>query len=158
MAKGKHKTQAPEVRNRRATFDYDITDRLEVGIKLQGSEVKAIRQGNVSIAEGFVRVQRHPPRLTLHGMNIGDYGPAGPLAHEPTRTRLLLAHKREIEKLASQSERKGVAIVPLRLYFKNGFAKLQIGVGTGRRKSDKRRAIADRDMRRDVERELSRRR
>ncbi len=148
---------APTIENRRARHEYFIEDTLEVGIKLQGSEVKSIRDGNCSIAEGYVTAQGEPARLTLHGINVGVYGPAGQNQHPAVRNQTLLAHKREIVKLARQVDQKGVTIVPLKLYFKNGMAKLLIGVARGKRAHDKRKAIADRQSQRDIQRAMSKR-
>ena len=145
------------VENRKARFTYTISDTLEVGIVLHGSEVKSVRDGKVSLAEGYVRVQETPPGLYLHSVNIGEYGPAGPRQHAPIRTRKLLAHRREIAKLARQVDQKGMTIVPLKLYFKNGFAKLLIGLGKGRSGHDKRAAIGERETKRDISRAMSRR-
>src|SRR5213592_1283606 len=100
--KKKDKNQAPTIENRRARHDYHISDTLETGVMLEGSEVKSVRAGKVSLAEGYVRVQENPPGLFLHGVNIGEYGPAGPRGHPAVRIRKLLAHKREIAKLARQ--------------------------------------------------------
>src|SRR5215471_6649213 len=108
------------IENRRARFDYHISDTLETGIMLRGSEVKSVRDGKVSLAEGYVRVQDNPPGLFLHSVNIDEYGPAGGRQHAMGRTRKLLAHKREIAKLFRQVDQKGMTVVPLRLYFKNG--------------------------------------
>lgn len=154
--KDKSASGTPTIHNRRARFDYFIRDTLEVGIRLQGSEVKSVRAGNVSIAEGFVRVNANPPGLYLHQVNIGEYGPAAGMGHAPTRVRTLLAHREEIIKLAREVDRKGVTLVPLRLYFRNGFAKLEVGVAEGKQKGDKRSAIAERDVQRDIQRAMSR--
>lgn len=151
------KPGTPTIENRKARHDYHISDTLEVGIVLAGSEVKSVREGNVSLAEGYVRVQADPLSLQLHGINIGDYGPATGMGHKPTRTRTLLAHKREILKLAREVDAKGVTLVPLKMYFKNGYAKLLVGVGRGKTKGDKRRAIADRESKRDLRRVMSKR-
>jgi SsrA-binding protein len=157
MAKKKAQSGPPTVENRKARHDYDISDTLEVGIVLAGSEVKSVRDGRVSLAEGYVRATSNPLELTLYGANIGEYPPAAHLGHRPVRPRRLLAHKREIRDLARLADSKGVTIVPLKLYFKNGFAKLLIGVGRGKTKGDKRRALADREARRDIERAMSKR-
>lgn len=157
MAKQKKKNPTPVIENRRARHDYHIGDTLEVGIVLLGSEVKAIRDANASIAEGYVTATEEPLGLALHSVNIGPYGPAGPVAHPAVRVRELLAHKREIRKLAKQVATKGVTIVPLKLYFKDGFAKLLIGVGTGKTKHDKRDSIAERESQRDIQRAMSKR-
>ncbi len=151
--KNKKKTQIKTIENRKARFDYEILETLEVGIKLQGSEVKSVRDGRVSLAEGYVRVCDDPPGLYMHSVNIADYPPA-PGSHIPTQTRTLLAHKREIIKLARKVQAKGVTIVPLRMYFKNNYAKVLIGVGRGKAKYDKRTAIANRQSKRELDRAL----
>lgn len=148
---------APAIENRRARFDYHIGETLETGIELLGSEVKAVRGGKVSLAEGYVRAEESPVAMYLHSVNIGEYGPAGPAAHAPVRPRRLLAHKREIVRLARKSQVKGVTLVPLRIYFKNGFAKVLVGVGTGKTRGDKRSAIAEREVQREIARAMSRR-
>jgi SsrA-binding protein len=157
MAKPKHKDD-PVIENRRARHDYFIDDTLEVGIKLIGSEVKAVRDGKVSLAEGYVIARSEPLGLELHSVNISEYGPAGPHQHAPTRVRTLLAHKRQIAKLARAAEAKGMTIVPLKLYFKSGFAKLLIGLARGKATHDKRHAIAEREHNRDIQRAMSKRR
>lgn len=146
------------IENRRAKFDYAIEDTLEVGIALRGSEVKSVRDGHVSLAEGFVKATAEPCQLELLNVEIGEYSPAAALGHRPKRSRLLLAHKGEILKLAKKMAVKGYTIVPLKLYFKNGYAKLLIGVGKGKAKHDKRDTIAKREAKRDMDRALSRRR
>lgn len=141
--------------NRRARHDYHIEETLECGIRLTGTEVKSVRNGQVSLAEGYVRATENPPALTLHGVHIAEYAPAGEARqHDPGRVRALLAHKREIRKLAARTRSKGVTIVPLKMYFTNGRAKLLVGVGRGKRKSDKRQDIATRETQRDMERAM----
>ena len=144
--------------NRRARFEYHITETLETGIVLVGTEVKAIRDGRVSLAEGYVRA-RSEPRLELEliGVNIGEYAPAGVRQHRPKRSRKLLAHRREILKLAKATEEKGATIVPLKMYFKDGWAKVLIGLAQGKTKGDKRQDIKKRDAERDIRRALSKR-
>lgn len=154
--KKKH-DDTPTFVNRKARHDYEIIDTLEVGIVLIGSEVKAIRDGLASLGEGFVTVKELPrPALTLHGVHIGVYPAAGPIQHTPVHDRALLAHKREIEKLARQVDQKGMTIVPLKMYFKQGLIKLTIGVARGLAAYDKRRAIAERDNDRELKRAMSR--
>ena len=126
MSGKKVKNDAPVIENRRARFDYFIHDTLETGIVLDGTEVKPIRAGNCSIGEGYVKVEISPPRLLLFGMTVGEYQPAGSRQHVSDRARTLLAHRSEIEKLHRQVMQKGMTIVPLRLYFKNGYAKVLI--------------------------------
>lgn len=156
MAKKKNRIP-PTIENRKARHDYLIEDTIEVGIKLTGSEVKSVRNGQVSLGEGYVRVQESPPELWLHSVNIAVYAPAAAHQHKTTRTRQLLAHKREILKLYREVSQKGVSLVPLKMYFKNGYAKVLVGVGTGRGKADKRQALAEREAKREIDRAMSRR-
>ncbi|RMH31818.1 MAG: SsrA-binding protein SmpB [Planctomycetota bacterium] len=156
--KKKGKTDAPTFENRKARHEYFIEDTLEAGIVLQGSEVKAIRDGRCSIGEGYISVEEYPkPRLVMHQVDIGAYQPSGALNHRPKRDRVLLAHKREIEKLARQVEQKGVTLVPLKLYFNSdGRAKVLVGLARGKQSHDKRHAIAERQVQRDLQRAMSR--
>lgn len=159
--KGK-KPDAPEILNRRARHDYHIAETLEVGIKLVGTEVRSLRAGKCSLQEGFVRAEANPPRLLLYSVHIDDYAPAGPVQagrqHGIKRPRILLAHAREIRKLAAAQEVKGNTIVPLKIYFNDrGRAKMLIGVGRGKATFDKREAIKKRETDRDIRREMSRR-
>ncbi len=157
MAKRKKDhSDSPTVLNRKARHDYVIEDTLEVGMMLRGSEVKSIRAGGTSLAEGYVRVQETPPALFLHGAHIPEYGPAAGHQHPPTRVRKLLAHKREIKKLVLLVSQKGVTVVPLKLYFTRGKAKLQIGVARGKQHGDKRRDLREREAKRDIDRAMSR--
>lgn len=158
MAKKDKPNNAPTIENRRARHDYFIGETLEVGIALDGSEVKAIRAGHVSLGEGYVAARSQPPSLTLLNVEIGEYAPSAHLGHRPKQARALLAHKREIIKLAKAMEQKGRTILPLKLYFKDGWAKLLIGVGEGKQAHDKRQAIQERDTQRDLRRAMSRRR
>lgn len=167
MAKSKKNPAASTdrlIENRKARFDYHILEELECGIILRGSEVKSVRAGAVSLAEGWVKAIASPPALLLYGVNIAEYGPSGPIhggvgsaQHKPTRPRGLLAHRREMVKLARQSEEKGLTIVPLKMYFKNGFAKVLIAVAKGKASHDKRDAIKKRESDRDIRRATSRR-
>lgn len=157
MAKKKDKTEERVMENRKARFDYHISETLECGIQLRGSEVKSIRDGKVSLTEGYVRVQENPPGLYLHSVTIDEYGPAGSRQHSMGRTRKLLAHKREIAKLWRQVQQKGMTLVPLKMYFKNGYAKVLIGLGKGKSKHDKRHSIAERESKRDISRAMTRR-
>ncbi len=164
-AVAKKKNDKPDdrlIENRRARYDYEIGETVECGIKLYGPEVKSVRAGLVSLAEGYVRAEVSPTRLTLHGVNIAGYGPAGPVGGQnrqadPIRTRPLLAHKNEINKLWKAQQIKGNTLVPLKVYFKNGYAKCLIGVGTGRKTGDKRAAIREREMKRDIDRAMTKR-
>lgn len=149
---------SPTIENRRARHEYHIGETLEVGVALQGSEVKAVRAGHVSLAEGYVAVKSDPPSLTLLNVDIGEYAPSANLGHRPKRSRALLAKRSELKRLAKAVEGKGTTIVPLKLYFKNGWAKLLIAVATGKQAHDKRQSMAKRDADRDIARALSRRR
>ncbi len=149
----------PVIENRRARHDYAVEETLECGIELRGTEVKSIRAGQASLAEGWVLAEDAPPRLALQNVHISEYAPAGAhRQHDPVRPRRLLAHKREIRRLAVEVRARGVALVPLKMYFVRGRVKLLVGVALGRKKGDKRQAIAEREARRDIERETSRRR
>ena len=149
---------APRIVNRRATHDYLISDKLEVGVKLQGSEVKSVRLGHVSLAEGYVAIDPKKLTLQLFNVDIAHYPQAGPLQHDPKRIRTLLAHKREINSLLGKTSAKGVTLVPMAMYFVDGRIKLEIGVGVGKKHYDKRqdlkKAEADREMRRAMARQI----
>jgi SsrA-binding protein len=157
MPPKKKKSDESVVENRRARHDYHIIDTLETGIMLAGSEVKPVRSGAVSLAEGYVKVELNPPRLLLFGVTIGEYQPAGARQHKPDRARTLLAHRKEIESLHRQVMQKGMTIVPLRLYFKSGFAKVLIATAQGKAAHDKRHAIAEREAKRAMDRAISKR-
>jgi len=160
MARNKSSSNShePTIENRKARHDFFIEDTLECGVKLTGTEIKSIRAGKVSLGEGYVRATDAPIALVLHGVHIGEYPPAGEARqHVPTRERVLLAQKREIRKLADKTRQRGVTIVPLKIYFVRGRAKLLIGVARGKQKSDKRQDIATREARRDMDRAMSRR-
>jgi len=137
-------------RNRKARFEFDIEETLEAGIKLEGSEVKSVRQGKVSLDGAYCRVDRDG-EMKIHGMYVKPYEEAGPFGHEPRRSRKLLMHKREIQKWGDKAEQEGYTIVPLELYFRDGWAKLKIGLAKGRQKHDKRQAIKEREMERRME-------
>lgn len=153
------KSIEPVIENRRARRTYHLGETLECGLELRGSEIKSVRQGQISIAEGWVRAEENPPSLTLHGVHIAEYPPAGAQRqHDPDRVRRLLAHKGEIVKLAQGVRSRGATIIPLKVYFVRGRAKLLVGVALGKRKSDKRDDLAKRDAQREMDRAMSRRR
>src|SRR4051794_26444400 len=130
--------------NRRARRDYDILDTFEVGIVLRGSEVKALREANVQLADSYGRVSGG--EVWLHGLHIAGYSHAGRFdSHAPERERKLLLHRNEIDRLRARVDQERLSLVPLRLYFKEGRAKLELGLGRGRRQHDKRQVIAQRD-------------
>jgi SsrA-binding protein len=141
-------------RNRKAHFEYEIEETLEAGLKLKGSEVKSLRSGRASIQEAYCSVDRHG-EMILHGAHIAPYQPGGEhFNHESRRNRKLLLHKHEIGKWGEKAERGGFTIMPLKLYFKDGFAKLKIGLGKGKKQHDKRHSIKEREAKRRMEREL----
>lgn len=161
MAGKKGDSNERVIDNRRARFEFSIGETLETGIKLDGWEVKSVRDGQVSLAEGWVSAEIDPsrggPALFLHAVNIAEYGPAAAMGLKPVRVRKLLAHKREIEKMWKATQIKGNTLVPLKVYFKNGYAKCLIGVGTGKKQHDKRHAIAERESKREIDRAMSKR-
>lgn len=161
MAKGKGNkptNMSPRIANRRAFHDYHISEKLEVGIELRGTEVKSIRNGQVSLAEGFARVEPATGELILYNVEISHYPHAGENQHEPKRPRKLLAHKRQIHELADKTSSKGTTLIPLAMYFQRGMVKLEIGVGTGKRHHDKREDLKKREADREIRRAMSRRR
>ena len=138
--------------NRKSSYLYSFIDKYEAGIQLKGFEVKAIREGNVNIAESYVNIKNN--EIFIVGMHIGEYSHSGYATHHPTRERKLLMHKAEISKIKSKFETKGVTIVPLKLYFKNGKAKLEIALAKGKKKWDKRETIKKRDIDREIKRSM----
>jgi SsrA-binding protein len=141
--------------NRRASHDYEILQRLEAGLALTGSEIKSVREGKVSLQEAYARPERG--EVWLQGAHIAEYGPAAHFGHEPRRPRRLLLHRAEIRELERQVNQRGLTVIPLRMYLKDGMAKVEIAVARGRRSYDKREAIAKREAQRDVERALRQR-
>lgn len=164
MAKGKKsdkldpKEMSPRIVNRRARHDYAIGDKIECGIQLMGSEVKAIRLGRVSLQEGYATVDERRLELWLKQVDIGPYEQAGEFAHEPKRPRKLLAKKHEIKRLAQETTATGVTLVPLAVYFKRGVAKVEIGLASGKKSHDKRQDIKKREMDREMRRAMTRKR
>lgn len=137
-------------RNRKARFEYEIEETLEAGIVLEGSEVKSVRQGKVSLDGAYCKVDREG-EMKIHGMYVKPYEQAGRFGHEPRRNRKLLLHNEEIRKWGQKADREGYTIVPLELYFRDGWAKLKIGLAKGRQKHDKREVIKEREMERQLE-------
>lgn len=133
--------------NRRARYDYFITDQLEAGIVLTGSEVKSLRNGRASIAESYATEK--DGEIYLINAHIPEYGPANRFNHEPKRHRKLLLHRREINRIIGALQRKGVTLIPLELFFnEKGIAKLDLGLATGKKKHDKRETEKNRDWQR----------
>ena len=141
--------------NRRALHDYEILERHEAGIALTGSEIKSVREGKVSLQESYARPEKG--QLWLQSAHIAEYAPAAQFGHEPRRPRRLLLHRAEIRELAREVDQKGLTIIPLRMYLKDGKAKIELAVARGRRQYDKREVIAKRDADRDIQRALRRR-
>ncbi len=137
-------------RNKKARFDYKVLDTFEAGMALLGSEVKSLRNRDVSLAEAFVRPRGR--ELWLLGANIKPYRQATIVNHDPVRPRKLLLHRREIDRLGSLVAEKGLTIVPIEMYWKNGIAKVRIAVARGKRRFDKRESIRKREARREIRR------
>jgi len=142
--------------NRRARHDYNLLERVEAGIVLTGSEVKSLRQGHAILQRAYADTR--DGELWLVGLHIPPYEQASVEPHEPDRDRKLLLHRRQIDKLSSQTAEKGLTLVPTRLYFKDGKAKVELAVARGKEGRDKRRDIAERESKRRIERELKSRR
>jgi SsrA-binding protein len=143
-------------RNRRARYDYRIDDTYEAGLVLTGTEVKSLRAGRASLADGFAQIS--DGEVWLHNVHIPEYTQGTWTNHEPRRTRKLLLHRREIDKLSAATAERGLTLVPMSLYFKDGKAKVELGLGRGKRTYDKRHDLASRDAAREVDRALRRRR
>jgi SsrA-binding protein len=137
--------------NRKARHEYDIVDSLEAGIVLAGSEVKSMRAGRANLSDAYARVARG--EVWLSGMHVSPYKEATDQNHDPLRERKLLLHSSEIKKLTRRVEEKGFTLIPLRLYFKKNRVKVELGLARGKRQYDKKHAIAQRDAKRDMERE-----
>ena len=145
------------VSNRKARHDYEILERFEAGIVLTGAEVKSLRGGRGSLAEAFARVRG--TEVWLEGMHIPPYEQASDKrTYDPIRPRKLLLHRKEIERLIGKTAERGLALVPLRVYFAHGIAKLELALGRGKRAYEKRHAIAERESQREMLREAGRRR
>ena len=142
--------------NRKARHNYTILDTYEAGLALQGSEIKSIRAGQVSLAEAYINIEAGK-EAWLISAHIAPYDQASRFNHEPTRPRKLLLHRKEIQELWDQVRLKGVAIVPLRIYLKDGLAKVEIALARGKKQYDKRASIAKRDAQRELERQVRQR-
>lgn len=139
--------------NRKAAHEYFLLERYEAGLALQGSEIKSIRAGQISLAEAYVRLDGR--EAWLMDAHIAPYEQAGIFNHEPRRPRKLLLHRSEITRLWNQVRQKGVTIIPTKVYLKEGRAKVEIAVAKGKKLYDKRAAIAKRDLQREIERQES---
>ena len=152
MDKERQAAQRDAVVNRRARHEYFIEESIEAGLVLTGSEVKSLRAGKGQLKDSYARVERG--EVWLMNAHISEYGPAAQFGHEPTQRRKLLLHRREIDRLGGKLREKGLTLVPLRIYFKGGRAKVELGLGRGKKLYDKRESIKEREMRRDVDRAL----
>jgi SsrA-binding protein len=151
--KGKRKASPSDVAtNRQASFRFNLLDRLEAGMVLTGTEVKSLRDGKAQLKDAYASVD--DGELWLHNMHIPPYLPANRFNHDPERPRKLLLHKRELERMVERVKEKGLTIVPTRVYFSGRRAKVEIALAKGKDRFDKREAIRDREMKRDVAREL----
>ena len=140
--------------NRQASYRYHLMDKWEAGLVLTGTEVKSLRGGKAQLKDGYASIQNG--EVWLYNVHIPPYGPATRENHEPERPRKLLMHRREIEKLIGKTKEKGLTLVPTRLYFSGRHAKVEIALGRGKDAKDKRHAIKDREMKREIERSFRR--
>ena len=142
--------------NRRARHDYQILERFEAGIALTGSEVKSLRAGRASLNEAFARA--HGSEVWLENMHIPPYEQGQKRGYDPVRARKLLLHRKEIARLVGKQKEQGLALIPMRVYFAHGLAKVELGLGKGKREYEKRQSIAKREHEREMERAAGRRR
>ena len=154
MAAGQHTVAS----NRRARHDYEIEETFETGMVLTGAEVKALRAGRASIQEAYARVRDN--ELWIEGLHIPPYehGSSQRTGYDPRKPRKLLMHRNEIARLVGKSKERGLTLVPLRIYFVRGLAKLELALGRGKRQYEKRQALAEREHQREIDRGLGRRR
>jgi SsrA-binding protein len=149
----KRKAAAGDVAtNRRASHKYELVERFEAGIELQGSEVKSLREGKTQIGDAYASIEKG--EVWLRNAHIPPYAPASGENHDPERPRKLLLHRYEIERLIGRLQRKGLTMVPTRIYFKGPRAKVELALARGKEQRDRRREIRDRDIQREVEREV----
>lgn len=154
MAK-KHKTTSSYLAtNNKARYNYAIGETFDAGMELTGTEIKSVRAGQITIADGFVQVRNG--EAWLDNVNIAPFAQGNQFNHEPLRSRRLLLRKREIQAIEKATANAGVTAVPLKVYIKHGFAKILIGIGTGKRQYDKRETIKKRDQERDLRRKFKR--
>lgn len=146
------KKSTPTIQNRKAFHDYNIEETYEAGIVLQGTEVKSLREGKANFTDAFAYIQNQ--EVWLRDFHISPYKFGSYTNHDPRRQRKLLLNKREIRELDKYVQQKGYTLVPLKLYFKNGYAKIQLGVAKGKKSHDKRSTIKEKDTRREIERHV----
>ncbi|WP_017551314.1 SsrA-binding protein SmpB [Heyndrickxia faecalis] len=147
MPKGEGKVLA---QNKKASHDYFIEETYEAGIVLQGTEIKSIRAGRVNLRDSFARVEKG--EVFVYGMHISPYEQGNRYNHDPLRPRKILLHKKEIDRLAGVTKEKGYALIPLKIYIKNGYAKVLLGVARGKKNYDKRESLKKKEAAREIER------
>jgi SsrA-binding protein len=154
MAKGGKKKAAPGdvASNRQASFRYEFLDKIEAGMVLQGTEVKALRTTGAQLKDGYAAI--HDGELWLHNVHIPPYAPASRDNHEPERARKLLVSRRELDRLSGRIQEKGLTLVPTRMYFRGPFAKVEVALARGKDRYDKRESIRERETKRDMQRAL----
>lgn len=148
MAKGKNDNVIAQ--NRKASHDFFIEETYEAGIVLSGTEIKSIRAKRVNLKDSFARIDRG--EVYLHNLHISPYEQGNRFNHDPTRARKLLLHKKEINKLIGETQQQGYSLIPLKIYIKNGVAKVLIGLGKGKKKYDKREDLKQKQAKRDIDR------
>jgi SsrA-binding protein len=154
--KGKRKAAPGDIAtNRQAAYRYNLLEKWECGVQLQGSEVKSLREGGVQLKDGYAEVR--DGEVWLQNVHIAPYKPAARENHEPERPRKLLLHANEIERVIGKTAEKGLTLVPTRIYFKGSNAKVEVALARGKDMRDKRRSIKDREQRREIDRALSER-
>jgi SsrA-binding protein len=138
------------VQNRKARRDYKVLDTYEAGLELRGTEVKSLRQGRGNLKNSYARIEAN--EAFLHNLHISEYAQGNRFNHDPVRKRKLLLHRHEINRLRGRVEEKGLTLIPLKLYFKRGKAKVELALAKGKREYDRRHDIAERDAKREIER------
>ena len=151
MAKSKTQDR-PLAQNKKASHDYHILETVEAGMVLTGTEIKSIRKSRINLKDGFAQIKNN--QAWLLNMHVSPYDQGNQFNHDPLRNRKLLLHKKEITQLAAKVANKGITLVPLKVYIKNGFAKVLIGVAQGKHDYDKRETIKRRDQEREIRRTL----
>jgi len=152
----KAKSNGAVATNPKARHDYEILETMEAGMVLTGSEVKSLRGGSASMRESFAIIRDGEPLLI--GMHIGPYAQAGYAGHEPTRTRKLLLHRDEIQRLVGKTKERGLTLVPLKVYFNHGLAKIELGLARGKKTYDRRESLKEKDAQMQIDRAMRRRR
>ena len=149
MPKGTGKVLA---QNRKASYDFSILDTVEAGIVLQGTEIKSIRAGRINLKDGYAKIQNG--EIFLHNVHISPYEQGNQFNHDPLRTRKLLMHKKQIVRLLGETKSSGNTLIPLKVYIKDGYAKVLIGLAKGKKKYDKREDLKRKDQKRELDRAL----